>query len=87
MDVLVAGDRGRPPRHADGLAAAGDDPASEVVAEQRTFTFSEDDADNRFFINGQEFDADRVDAAPTRHGRGVDAREHVSPSSTRSTST
>lgn len=37
-------------------------PEDEVV-ERRTFTFSEDES-NRFFINGKEFDAERVDVRP-----------------------
>jgi FtsP/CotA-like multicopper oxidase with cupredoxin domain len=37
---------------------------AEEVAERRTFTFSERDDQNRFFINGREFDADRVDVRP-----------------------
>ncbi len=36
----------------------------EEVVERRTFTFSEQDAENRFFINDKEFDADRVDVRP-----------------------
>ena len=35
-----------------------------VVAQTRSFTFSEDDSANTFFINGQQYDMNRVDAAP-----------------------
>lgn len=43
----------------DGLTAP-----DAVVAQTRSFTFSEDDSANTFFINGQQYDENRVDAAP-----------------------
>ena len=35
-----------------------------MVAQTREFTFSEDENSNTFFINGKQYDENRVDAAP-----------------------
>ena len=39
--------------------------AESDVVERRTFTFSEDETTNTFYINDKEFDANRVDVQPT----------------------
>jgi FtsP/CotA-like multicopper oxidase with cupredoxin domain len=39
-----------------------DDLRNDPIAQERTFDFSEDDQTNQFFINGQQFDPNRVDA-------------------------
>jgi suppressor of ftsI len=43
----------------DGLTAA-----DAVVAQTREFTFSENDAGTTFYINGMQYDENRIDAAP-----------------------
>lgn len=64
--VVVSGDR------TDTIEPLGEDQAlvpegdllTRPVVEERTWRFSEDDETSRFFINGRQFDMDRVDVSP-----------------------
>src|SRR6476659_9996388 len=63
LTVNVAGDMvAALPPLTEGLAPDDGLTSPEaVVAQNRSFTFSEDDSANTFFINGQQYDENRVD--------------------------
>lgn len=63
MTVRSGGGAVATPAMPTALIEAQPIPPQEVV-ERRTFTFSEHDAQNQFFINDKEFDPDRVDVRP-----------------------
>ncbi len=64
MTLAIAGDGRRDPGDCRRrLCPEREIPASEVV-QRRTMVFTEDDEDEQFFINGKQFDADRVDVQP-----------------------
>jgi FtsP/CotA-like multicopper oxidase with cupredoxin domain len=63
MKVAVSGAAVTTPPMPTSLAAEVTFPDSEVV-QRRTMVFTEKDKQNEFFINGKEFDPNRVDAAP-----------------------
>ena len=65
-DLLTVVSSGEPvvyPQPPTSLAPVEHIPADQVV-ERRTMTFTEEDSQNKFFINGKEFDPDRVDGSP-----------------------
>jgi suppressor of ftsI len=64
--VAVSGAPGAPiePLGADAAVAQPSDLLDRPVVAHRTWTFTEDDATSNFFINGQEFDHNRVDVSP-----------------------
>jgi FtsP/CotA-like multicopper oxidase with cupredoxin domain len=62
--VTVAGTSVPPVAMPQSLAPLPDIPASAVVR-QRTFTFSENKAGTQFYINGEQFDHDRVNVSAT----------------------
>ncbi len=67
VQVKVAGE-GVPTLAAlgEGVAlTAPNDLREQEVAARHTWTFTEEDESNEFFINGKEFDENRVDVAPT----------------------
>jgi suppressor of ftsI len=63
MNVNVSGVAVSAPPMPTSLAAKVTFPDSEVV-QRRTMVFTEQDKQNKFFINGKEFDPNRVDAQP-----------------------
>jgi suppressor of ftsI len=68
VQVKVTGDEVFPPIAplGDGVALSAPDPLLQQneVAARRTWTFTEDDETSNFYINGKEFDPERVDVAP-----------------------
>ena len=63
MKVSSAGATVPTPAMPTALVPRAEIPASDVV-QRRTMVFSEIDDKNQFFINGKEFDANRVDVQP-----------------------
>lgn len=66
MQVKVEGEVGAAvaPLTDDENPAVETDLLERPVAAKRTWTFTEDDETSEFFINGKEFDTDRVDVSP-----------------------
>ncbi|MEX1007656.1 MAG: multicopper oxidase family protein [Acidimicrobiia bacterium] len=62
--VAVKGNAVKPKAMPTSLAVL-DDLRNDPIAHERTFDFSESANGNQFFINGQQFDANRVDAPVT----------------------
>ncbi len=67
MQVKVEGEAAEAiaPLDADENPGTETDLLERPVAATRTWTFTEDDDTSEFFINGKEFDMDRVDVSPT----------------------